>query len=163
MKYTLEIKDFEMTAHDFAVILYDLLFAGENNFYVECPKEFEHLLVGECYEDQLANVLWNGGYLNVHDALQFAETIDEVVSNSEVLSVSHYYYDEDWNEYCPVYKLTRERVEEAIKQIICKSSPKSAEVYKSLMEILDDEEGNPDFFDYWNVFQYIMLGEVVYG
>lgn len=162
MKYTLQIKDFEMTAQDFATILYDVLCIRENNLIVECPDEFDGLCTGSCYEDQIAAVLWNGGYLWVYDTEQYMEDKENVTNCSEVLDIDHLYYNDDYDCFCPVYKLTRERVEEAMKQIITKCSPQAIEVYDSLKEILDDENGNPDFWDNYNVLQFIVFGEVVY-
>jgi len=163
MKYTLQIKDFEMTAQDFATVLYDFLWVDYSNFKIECPDEFEHLLVGECWEDKLANVLWNVGYLWVYNDEECDSDKDSIDNVSDVLDIDHCEFDEDYQVYSPVYKLTRERVEEAFKQMIINDSPQANEVHHSFVEIFEDKDGNPDFYDSWNIFQYILFGEVVYG
>lgn len=156
-----KIKDFEMTAQDFAVILYDLS-AMNNDFSFDWPEEFNKFMIGNCIEDKVANVLMEGGYLWVMNNTQRCFDKEDITNDSEVLYIDHIDYDEDYDVYVPVYKLTRERVAEAFQQMILNDSPQAKEVHHSFIEIFDIDNGSADWYDYWNVFQFILFGEIVY-
>lgn len=143
------------------------------------PKKFAELKnkgEGDCFEDSLVNVLANGGYICIGD-LEAAEeglTIEEARSskNSNTLDVEELvdYECDNWIGACliyklPVYHITLARVQKAIEEIIsgettCDKNTTTC-LQHNYQAIFVDETG--DFYDGWNIVQYIVFGDIIYG
>ena len=172
MKADITINKIEIT-HDDLVMLFSTALYGDYTFSVYVDEQNKPLKEGEgdCYEDKLANVLLKGGYIcvavdeeadndkkrvdNVSKVLQIAEYTEES------RSLYHGYPVE--TIYTPVYHIDMARIEQAFKEILSKktTSKYSNDLYKNYEATFVDEDG--DFYDAWNIFQYIVFGDIIYG
>jgi hypothetical protein len=143
------------------------------------PKKFSDLKdkgEGDCFEDSLVNVLANGGYICIGDMEEAEEglTIEDARKhkNSKVLEVEELddYECDNWIGACLVYKLptyhiTLARIKTAFEEIISGATTCDKETTECLQrnyrEIFIDENG--DFYDAWNIVQYIVFGDIIYG
>ena len=174
MKADITINNLEIT-HDDLVNLFSTALFGDYTFDVyvdEQNKPLKKKGEGDCYEDYLANVLKNGGYICV--------AVNEEADNSpkRVDNVSNVLRIEEYREenrrlypghpvetiYTPVYHVDMARVEQAFKEILSHKTTGNDNddcLYKNYQATFVDEDG--DFYDAWNIFQYIVFGDVVYG
>ena len=138
-------------------------------------KELKYKGPGDCYEDYLVNALVNGGSLCVVDN---EDSYDEKVTlqnanknkNSLVLNVVSIEELESLffggSYFAPVYEITLDRISKAFQEILSGTTTcEDKDTEKSLMEnyqnIFVNESG--DYFDAFNIFQYIVFGDVIYG
>ena len=68
--------------------------------------------------------------------------------------------------FAPVYEITLDRISKAFQEILSGTTTcEDKDTEKSLMEnyqnIFVNESG--DYFDAFNIFQYIVFGDVIYG
>ena len=167
MKYDIVSLQLE---HEDLVTLFSTALYGDSTFSHWVPEKFEALKTqgeGDCIEDHYANVLMNGGYICIADMEAAGETEEDCDNNSDILKVEEY---EEFNGFmgntfvAPVYHLNLERINQAITEIMAKKTTGkySSGLQKSLMAVLDPDDGG-DYYDAWNVLQYFIFGDVVYG
>ena len=138
-------------------------------------KELKHKGPDDCYEDCLVNVLVNGGSLYVAD---IEDTYNEPITldianknkNSLVLDIVSLeeYESNSYNEtyFTPVYEITLDRISKAFQEILSGTTTcEDKDTEKCLMENYQNTFVNEsgDYFDAWNIFQYIVFGDVIYG
>lgn len=172
MKADIVINNIEITHDDLVTLFSDALY-GDYTFDVYVDEKNKPLKEGEgdCYEDKLANVILNGGYISVavnEEADNDKKRVDNI---SKVLKIEEYQeevrslYPGHPKEtiYTPVYHIDKERIEQAFKEILSKkvTGEYSDGLYKNYEATFVNEDG--DFFDAWNIFQYIVFGDVIYG
>ena len=172
MKADITINKLDIT-HDDLVTLFSSALYGDSTFDVYVDEKNKPLKIkgeGDCYEDYLANVLQNGGYICVAVNEEADNSKDRVDNVSDVLEIAG--FDEEERRlypghpietiYTPVYHVDMKRIEEAFKEILSKKTRKNNDyLYKNYEATFVDEDG--DFYDAWNIFQYIVFGDVVYG
>ena len=172
MKADITINNVEITHDDLVTLFSDALY-GDYTFDVYVDEKNNSLKEGEgdCYEDKLANVLLNGGYICVAANEEADNSKDRVDNVSDVLQIAE--FDEETRRlypghpvetiYTPVYHIDMARVEQAFKEILSKKTTGkySDGLYQNYEATFVDEDG--DFFDAWNIFQYIVFGDVIYG
>ena len=146
-------------------------------------RELKYKGSGDCYEDHLVNALVNGGSLCVVDLNDSyncldiddpdsPETLEGVnkYKNSlvlDVVSLEQYdfgFYCEPW--YAPVYEITLDRISKAFQEILSRNTTcEDKDDEKCLIENYQNTFVNKsgDYFDAWNIFQYIVFGDVIYG
>ena len=146
------------------------------NVYVKDEhRELKYKGPGDCYEDYLVNALVNGGSLCVAD---IEDSYDEKVTlqnanknkNSLVLNVVSIEELESLffggSYFAPVYEITLDRISRAFQEILSGTTTcKDKDTEKCLMENYQNTFVNDsgDYFDAWNIFQYIVFGDVIYG
>lgn len=146
------------------------------NVYVKDEhRELKYKGPGDCYEDYLVNALVNGGSLYVAD---IEDSYDDPVSlqdanenkNSLVLDVvSVEEYESSFcnaSYFAPVYEITLDRISRAFQEILSGTTTcEDKDTGKCLMENYQNTFVNEsgDYFDAWNIFQYIVFGDVIYG
>lgn len=162
MKYKTTVTDIEISHEDLVTLFSDSLY-GDHTFDAWVDEENEPLKSkgeGDCYEDKLANVLLNGGYICITD-----NEAEEDECNSDVLPIAGVYTGTSmFGEYrAPYYKIDLERIKQAFKEILAQNTTGeySDGLYKNYIATYVDEDG--DFYDAWNILQYIIFGDVVYG
>lgn len=150
-------------------------------FDVTIPKKFKELKsvggVDKCWEDTLVNVLANGGYIVVAD-IEDAGDANEIVTieeankykNSTVLNVDEIMVLElgMWRDifYCPAYRIDMNRISTAMQEIVsgnmtCEDPAERVHLKRCYNNMFVRD--NYDFYDGWNIFQYIVFGDVIYG
>ena len=146
-------------------------------------RELKYKGPGDRYEDHLVNVLVNGGSLRVVDLddsynsidigdPDSPETLQEVnkYKNSlvlDVVSLEQYdfgFYGEPW--YATVYEITLDRISKAFQEILsgnttCEDKDNEKCLIENFQNTFVNKSG--DYFDAWNIFQYIVFGDVIYG
>lgn len=146
-------------------------------------RELKYKGPGDCYEDHLINALVNGGSLCVVDLNDSyncldiddpdsPETLEGVnkYKNSlvlDVVSLEQYdfgFYCEPW--YAPVYEITLDRISKAFQEILsgnttCEDKDNEKCLIENFQNTFVNKSG--DYFDAWNIFQYIVFGDVIYG
>ena len=146
-------------------------------------RELKYKGPGDRYEDHLVNVLVNGGSLCVEDRNDSyngndiddpdsPETLQEVnkYKNSlvlDIVSLEEYdfgFYTGAW--YVPVYEITLDRISKAFQEILsgnttCEDKDNEKCLIKNYQNTFVNKSG--DYFDAWNIFQYIVFGDVIYG
>lgn len=172
MKADITINKVDITHDDLVTLFSDALY-GDYTFDVYVDEKNKPLKEGEgdCYEDKLANVLQNGGYICVAVNEEADNSKDRVDNVSDVLQIAE--FTEETRRlypghpvetiYTPVYHIDMARVEQAFKEILSKKTTGkySDGLYQNYEATFVDEDG--DFFDAWNIFQYIVFGDVIYG
>ena len=153
------------------------LYRGDvfNVFVKDEQKELKYKGPGDCYEDYLVNTLVNGGNLCVAD---IEDSYDEPVTlqyanknkNSLVLNVvsieefeSCLYGD---SYFTPVYEISLDRIAKAFQEILSGTTTcENKDTEKCLMENYQNTFVNEsgDYVDAWNIFQYIVFGDIIYG
>jgi len=172
MKADIVINNIEITHEDLVTLFSDALY-GDYTFDVYVDEKNKPLKEGkgDCYEDKLANVILNGGYISVavnEEADNDKKRVDNI---SKVLKIEEYQeevrslYPGHPKEtiYTPVYHIDKARIEQAFKEILSKkvTGEYSDGLYKNYEATFVNEDG--DFYDAWNIFQYIVFGDVIYG
>ena len=147
-------------------------------------RELKYKGPGDRYEDHLVNALVNGGSLcvvDLNDSYKYGIDIDDPDSpetlegvnkykNSlvlDVVSLEQYdfgFYNEPW--YAPVYEITLDRISKAFQEILSgNTTSEDKDDEKCLIENYQNTFVNKsgDYFDAWNIFQYIVFGDIIYG
>lgn len=172
MKADIVINNIEITHEDLVTLFSDALY-GDYTFDVYVDEKNKPLKEGEgdCYEDKLANVILNGGYICVAVNEEADNSKDRVDNVSDILQIAE--FNEETRRlypghpvetiYTPVYHIDKARVEQAFKEILSKKTTGkySDGLYNNYEATFVDEDG--DFYDAWNIFQYIVFGDVIYG
>lgn len=145
-----EIKVTQLTKDDLCNIISTATY-GDNSFDILVPDEYQKLKTlggneDDCWEDKLANVLLNGGKIDIVD-------MGDEYGDADVRLEPKVHHLEEYNEcYYPAYRVGLEEFLEG-----CSTD----EGYEYAKELLIDEDG--DFFTAYNLIQIIIFGEVVYG
>lgn len=145
-----EIKITQLTKDELSNLISTATY-GDNSFDILVPKEYLELKTlggneDDCWEDELTNVLLNGGKIDIID---MEDEYDD--ANARVESKVHHL--EEYNGYYhPAYRVGLEEILEGC------STDEGCEYAK---ELFLDEDG--DFFTAYNLLQIIIFGEVVYG
>lgn len=140
-------------------------------------KELKHKGPGDCYEDFLVNVLVNGGSLCVADVEDsYEEPITLYDANLgktslvlDVVSVKEFkrpLFLGGSSFFAPVYEITLDRISKAFKEILsgtttCEDKNTEKYLLENYQNTFVNESG--DYFDAFNIFQYIVFGDVIYG
>lgn len=82
---------------------------------------------------------------------------DRLVSGGHIVCVDWYSAEDNENGRPDKYKLSLKDIEERLNKAMCDES-----IARTYWEVFS-EDGCPDYYDYNNLMQYIMFGEVVYG
>lgn len=138
-------------------------------------KELKHKGPGDCYEDYLVNVLVNGGSLcvaDIEDTYNEPITLDIANKNKnslvlDIVSLEEYepnIYNEKY--FTPVYEITLDRISKAFQEILsgnttCEDKDDEKCLIENYQNTFVNKSG--DYFDAWNIFQYIVFGDVIYG
>ncbi len=146
--------------HEDLVNLLSTATYGDNSFDIFVPEEFRELKKcgdDDTWEGRLANVLLNGGKIDIVDKVDdelYEEDVESFHSDNPKFHHLEEYKDswEDQNLYFPCYRIGYEDILNACA---------SEQGYPYAKELLEDEEG--DFYTAWNLLQIILFGEVVYG
>lgn len=140
MKFSLQVTEI---THDELVSVFSML-CCENDFSVGCKKE-DYAQVpkdkrnGECFEDKCADVLLNGGKIYVTD----------VLAEGQVYGTLPHTIDAE--DESVTYKVT---LEDFLKGF---SNTDAMEYVKDLA----DE--NDDYWTAYNLIQFVLFGELIYG
>lgn len=137
------------------VNLFSTALTGNNALAADYDPENEFAKKGEYFEDSLALTLLNGGTIILTDL--YAEDEDDV--QGEYADSTY------WNEYWDAisYPITYQDILDRLNKVLSKEST-DATVCAELISLLIDEEAcDFDFYDGWNLVQYIMFGDVIYG
>ena len=175
MQYTLKVSDLEITRED----LIELFSTMYNCSFFRCwiPTQFSNLTEGSTYEDKLADVLLAGKYIKICDFEESFfienEEFDKMYEdnkqrycNSLVLPIHGFRkFSSDWSDeefYCPVYKITFDRIKTAFEEIITgnMTGNYSTCVSRSFDNFITEYA---DAVDYENLVQYIVFGDAIYG
>lgn len=164
MNVKTKVESISVDREDLISLLSTALY-GDDTFMVFSDPEFSNIKSGDCYEENLADILLKGGYICVVDTLNSNEHSEKCKNHSKVLEVAEYsalcYQPE---EFAPLYHLTLNRIKTALSEIIsgditCKYTKTLKNNYKNVFE----EDFGGDFIDGYNLFQYIIFGDIIYG
>lgn len=146
------------------------------NVYVKDEhRELKHRGPGDCYEDYLVNALVNGGSLcvaDIEDSYDDPVSLQDANENKNSLVLDVVSVEEYESSFCnasyfaPVYEITLDRISRAFQEILSGTTTcKDKDTEKCLMENYQNTFVNDsgDYFDAWNIFQYIVFGDVIYG
>lgn len=156
--------------HEELVNLFSTATYGNNALYIKVPEEYEELEdkgEGNCIEDKWANVLANGGQLEVYDLYDESDTQEEAEYYG---NKGTNWVDTGWKpmtqyivsplgeavhqktNYYPTYRITMETLLNGISNEYASSYVK---------ELFIDEAG--DLYTAWNIMQIAVFGEIIYG
>ena len=146
------------------------------NVYVKDEhRELKYKGPGDCYEDYLVNALVNGGSLcvaDIEDSYDDPVSLQDAYENKNSLVLDVVSVEEYESSFCnasyfaPVYEITLDRISRAFQEILSGTTTcKDKDTEKCLMENYQNTFVNDsgDYFDAWNIFQYIVFGDVIYG
>ena len=146
------------------------------NVYVKDEhRELKYKGPGDCYEDYLVNALVNGGSLcvaDIEDSYDDPVSLQDANENKNSLVLDVVSVEEYESRFCnasyfaPVYEITLDRISRAFQEILSGTTTcKDKDTEKCLMENYQNTFVNDsgDYFDAWNIFQYIVFGDVIYG
>ena len=146
------------------------------NVYVKDEhRELKYKGPGDCYEDYLVNALVNGGSLcvaDIEDSYDDPVSLQDANENKNSLVLDVVSLEEYESSFCnasyfaPVYEITLDRISRAFQEILSGTTTcKDKDTEKCLMENYQNTFVNDsgDYFDAWNIFQYIVFGDVIYG
>ena len=146
------------------------------NVYVKDEhRELKYKGPGDCYEDYLVNALVNGGSLcvaDIEDSYDDPVSLRDANENKISLVLDVVSVEEYESSFCnasyfaPVYEITLDRISRAFQEILSGTTTcKDKDTEKCLMENYQNTFVNDsgDYFDAWNIFQYIVFGDVIYG
>ena len=146
------------------------------NVYVKDEhRELKYKGPGDCYEDYLVNALVNGGSLcvaDIEDSYGDPVSLQDANENKNSLVLDVVSVEEYESSFCnasyfaPVYEITLDRISRAFQEILSGTTTcKDKDTEKCLMENYQNTFVNDsgDYFDAWNIFQYIVFGDVIYG
>lgn len=146
------------------------------NVYVKDKhRELKYKGPGNCYEDYLVNALVNGGSLcvaDIEDSYDDPVTLQDANENKNSLVLDVVSVEEYESSFCnasyfaPVYEITLDRISKAFQEILSGTTTcEDKDTGKCLMENYQNTFVNEsgDYFDAWNIFQYIVFGDVIYG
>ena len=146
------------------------------NVYVKDEhRELKYKGPGDCYEDYLVNALVNGGSLcvaDIEDSYDDPVSLQDANENKNSLVLDVVSVEEYESSFCnasyfaPVYEITLDRISSAFQEILSGTTTcKDKDTEKCLMESYQNTFVNDsgDYFDAWNIFQYIVFGDVIYG
>ena len=146
------------------------------NVYVKDEhRELKYKGPGDCYEDYLVNALVNGGSLcvaDIEDSYGDPVSLQDANENKNSLVLDVVSVEEYESSFCnasyfaPVYEITLDRISRAFQEILSGTTTcKDKDTEKCLMENCQNTFVNDsgDYFDAWNIFQYIVFGDVIYG
>ena len=146
------------------------------NVYVKDEhRELKYKGPGDCYEDYLVNALVNGGSLcvaDIEDSYDDPVSLQDANENKNSLVLNVVSVEEYESSFCnasyfaPVYEITLDRISRAFQEILSGTTTcKDKDTEKCLMENYQNTFVNDsgDYFDAWNIFQYIVFGDVIYG
>ena len=152
------------------------LHRGETfNVYVKDEhRELKYKGPGDCYEDYLVNALVNGGSLcvaDIEDSYDDPVTLQDANENKNSLVLDVVSVEEYESSFCnasyfaPVYEITLDRISRAFQEILsgtttCKDKDTEKCLMKNYQNTFVNESG--DYFDAWNLFQYIVFGDLIY-
>ena len=138
-------------------------------------RELKYKGPGDCYEDYLVNALVNGGSLcvaDIEDSYGDPVSLQDANENKNSLVLDVVSVEEYESSFCnasyfaPVYEITLDRISRAFQEILSGTTTcKDKDTEKCLMENCQNNFVNDsgDYFDAWNIFQYIVFGDVIYG
>ena len=146
------------------------------NVYVKDEhRELKYKGPGDCYEDYLVNALVNGGSLcvaDIEDSYDDPVSLQDANENKNSLVLDVVSVEEYESSFCnasyfaPVYEITLDRISRAFQEILSGTTTcKDKDTEKCLMENYQNTFVNDsgDYFDAWNIFQYIVFGDLIYG
>ena len=146
------------------------------NVYVKDEhRELKYKGPGDCYEDYLVNALVNGGSLcvaDIEDSYDDPVSLQDANENKNSLVLDVVSVEEYESSFCnasyfaPVYEITLDRISRAFQEILSGTTTcKDKDTEKCLMENYQNTFVNDsgDYFDAWNLFQYIVFGDLIYG
>ena len=146
------------------------------NVYVKDEhRELKYKGPGDCYEDYLVNALANGGSLcvaDIEDSYDDPVSLQDANENKNSLVLDVVSVEEYESSFCnasyfaPVYEITLDRISRAFQEIVSGTTTcKDKDTEKCLMENYQNTFVNDsgDYFDAWNLFQYIVFGDLIYG
>lgn len=146
------------------------------NVYVKDEhRELKYKGPGDCYEDYLVNALVNGGSLcvaDIEDSYDDPVSLQDANENKNSLVLDVVSVEEYESSFCnasyfaPVYEITLDRISKAFQEILSGTTTcEDKDTGKCLMENYQNTFVNEsgDYFDAWNIFQYIVFGDVIYG
>ena len=146
------------------------------NVYVKDEhRELTYKGPGDCYEDYLVNALVNGGSLcvaDIEDSYDDPVSLQDANENKNSLVLDVVSVEEYESSFCnasyfaPVYEITLDRISRAFQEILSGTTTcKDKDTEKCLMENYQNTFVNDsgDYFDAWNLFQYIVFGDLIYG
>ena len=146
------------------------------NVYVKDEhRELKYKGPGDCYEDYLVNALVNGGSLcvaDIEDSYDDPVSLQDANENKNSLVLDVVSVEEYESSFCnasyfaPVYEIPLDRISIAFQEILSGTTTcKDKDTEKCLMENYQNTFVNDsgDYFDAWNIFQYIVFGDVIYG
>ena len=146
------------------------------NVYVKDEhRELKYKGPGDCYEDYLVNALVNGGSLcvaDIEDSYDDPVSLQDANENKNSLVLDVVSVEEYESSFCnasyfaPVYEITLDRISRAFQEILsgtttCKDKDTEKCLMKNYQNTFVNESG--DYFDAWNLFQYIVFGDLIYG
>ena len=146
------------------------------NVYVKDEhRELKYKGPGDCYEDYLVNALVNGGSLcvaDIEDSYDDPVSLQDANENKNSLVLDVVSVEEYESSFCnasyfaPVYEITLDRISRAFQEIVsgtttCKDKDTEKCLMKNYQNTFVNESG--DYFDAWNLFQYIVFGDLIYG
>ena len=146
------------------------------NVYVKDEhRELKYKGPGDCYEDYLVNALVNGGSLcvaDIEDSYDDPVSLQDANENKNSLVLDVVSVEEYESSFCnasyfaPVYEITLDRISRAFQEILsgtttCKDKDTEKCLMKNYQNTFVNDSG--DYFDAWNIFQYIVFGDVIYG
>lgn len=140
---------------DQLVNLLSTALTGNNALAIDYDPENEFSKKGDCIEDSAALTLLNGGSIILTDL--YAEDAED--TQGEYTDTT--FWNDYWNAIS--YPITYKDILDRLNKILAKDDENSKWCHK-LLAALEDEDGcDFDFFDGWNLVQFIMFGEVIYG
>ena len=146
------------------------------NVYVKDEhRELKYKGPGDCYEDYLVNALVNGGSLcvaDIEDSYDDPVSLQDANENKNSLVLDVVSVEEYESSFCnasyfaPVYEITLDRISKAFQEILSGTTTcEDKDTEKCLMENYQNTFVNDsgEYFEAWNIFQYIIVGDVIYG
>lgn len=142
---------------------------GDNIFSTRLNnnENFEFPDTVKCLEEQWAYALLGGGSIMVIDNEELEEKPHSLAPVVPAQGVDFYgnMSKSTWfgNYYAPVYTVNLKRILTAFSEIL--SDECTGKYTKCLKQNFNNifVNDNGDFYDAWNIYQYIIFGDVVYG
>ena len=128
---------------------------GNNALAIDYDYENEFAQKGDTLEDSAALLLLNGGTIVLTDL--YAE--DEEDTQGEYTEGT--YWNEYWNAIS--YPITYQNILDRLNKILAQDNNNAKWCYRLLDALEDEDNCDFDFFDGWNLVQFIMFGDVIYG
>ena len=158
-----KVSDFKLSHDELVNFLSDLTY-GNNYVGIKLPDESKYK--AKTYEDSIANCLEAGESIEFVDlaAEGSTENMSSIRNIDSFLSMETYsaFGCDNIDEF-PVYKINLDDIYNGLCKIASLTAGEDAETLFCNFVDIFAYPGRGDMYDAWNIFQYIVFGEIVYN